>query len=82
MTAPRRAAKEISRQERETRRRTRFATRIAEAESPSQQVGAASDHLRAILACLPHHKAERIARDAISALTRSIEAAYHEEARS
>lgn len=69
------------REEREKRRREKFAILTAKAAKPAQLIGYAADHLRAIVADLPPAAADRITTRTIAALNQLIEDAYREEKR-
>ena len=80
MPGRRRQAEPKQHETRQAARRQRMAARMACADSPEGRVGVAADHLRAALRYVPPAVAERLARDAVTALNQLVEHAYREEA--
>lgn len=71
----------IRRDTRQQRRRERMAERMAQATTPSERVGVAAEHLRAVLPQVPAERAEQIGSVVVRALTDAVEQAYREEER-
>jgi hypothetical protein len=68
-------------QVRQANRSKRHGAKLAEADTPAKQIGAVCDHYRAALQFVPPAVAERITRQAIDNLRRSIAELEREEAR-
>lgn len=73
------AVARIRLERRQARRRERFAVRLAQAGSPASRVGAAADHLRAVLGQVGPDQAGRIADQVVRDLLAAVERAYQEE---
>lgn len=66
---------------RQAARRRRMAHKLAEADTPSRQIGAVADHLRAAIQYVPPATAARIAQQVIGEIRRAIALVEQEEAR-